>query len=179
MSDSELRTPNSELRTLSIIAAVSENNVIGRGGGLPWHLAVDLKRFKRLTMGHAIIMGRRTWESIGRPLPGRTSIVISRQTDWRVDGASVAASLDGALEIARRSKVDQSEAFVIGGAAVYALALPRAERLYLTRVHAVVEGDVEFPAVDWNAWRLMEESHHAADERNDFDHTFQVWLRKA
>jgi dihydrofolate reductase len=179
MSDSTIRNPKSEIRDLSIIAAVSENNVIGRDGGLPWRLSADLARFKRLTMGHAIIMGRRTWESIGRPLPGRTSIVISRQSNWRTEGASVAGSLDAALEVARQSDVDQSEVFVIGGAAVYALALPRAERLYLTRVHADVEGDVEFPAVDWNAWQLCEESHHAADERNDFAHTFQVWLRKA
>jgi dihydrofolate reductase len=129
-------------------------------------------------MGHAIIMGKKTWESIGRPLPGRTSIVLSRQADWRADGASVAASLDGALEVTGQSDVDQTEVFVIGGAAVYALALPRAERLYITRVQAVVEGDVEFPAIEWDEWKLVEASRHAADERNDFAHTFQTWSRK-
>lgn len=178
MRHESLRPPTSDLPVLSIIAAVSENNVIGRDGALPWHLSADLKRFKRLTMGHAIVMGRKTWESIGRPLPGRTSIVISRQADRRADGAKVAASLSGALEFARQSGVGHSEVFVIGGAAVYALALSHAERLYLTRVHAIVEGDVAFPTVDWNAWQLLEESHHVADERNDFAHTFQTWFRK-
>lgn len=180
MSDtphSAFRTPHSAFPTLSIIVAVSENNVIGKGGELPWHLSADLKRFKRLTIGHAIIMGRTTWESIGRPLPERMSIVLSRHADWRAAGATAAANLDSALEIIRQCDVDRSEVFVIGGAAVYALALPRASRLYLTRVNAEVEGDVMFPSIDWSEWRLLEESHHAAEESNDFAHTFQVWRR--
>ncbi len=166
---------NANNMLLSIIVAVSDNNVIGRGGELPWRLSADLRRFKRLTMGHPIVMGRKTWESLGRPLPGRTSIVITRQATWQAAGAVVAGDLESAIEAARGSDSDASEVFVIGGAAIYKLALPLADRLYCTRVHAVVEGDVEFPAVDWSAWRLVEESAHAADERNNFPHTFQVW----
>ena len=163
---------------LSIIAAVSENNIIGRGGQLPWRLSSDLRRFKQLTLGHAIIMGKKTWESIGRPLPGRTSIVISRQADWRPADALVARNIEEALLAASRVHPGQ-EAFVIGGAAIYGLALSRADRLYLTRVHALVEGDVEFPHVDWEAWQLTEASYHQADEPNDFAFTFQVWQRLA
>jgi dihydrofolate reductase len=161
---------------LSIIVAISENNVIGRDGKLPWHLSGDLRRFKRLTTGRAIIMGRRTWESIGRPLPGRASIVISRQPGWDADGAIVAPDLDAAIASACQYSLE-NEVFIVGGAAIYGLALLRAERLYLTRVHAIVEGNVEFPTVDWSQWQLIAESRHPADERNEFAHTFQEWHR--
>lgn len=130
-------------------------------------------------MEHAILMGRKTWESIGRPLPGRTSIVISRQADYATGHpeVQVAGDLDQALAIARQADCDQDQAFVIGGAAIYKLALPRAERLYFTRVLAEVEGDVRFPAVDWSEWAAKEESHHTADEFDQFDHTFTVYQR--
>jgi len=165
---------------LSIIAAVAENGVIGRAGQLPWHLSADLRRFKRLTMGHAILMGRRTWESIGRPLPGRTSVVISRQTDFRPghDGVLVAANLDEALAHIRRLKSETDEAFIIGGARIYEMSLPRADRLLVTRVHAPVSGAVFFPQVDWSQWLMVEEEFRDADENNDYPHTFQVWLRQ-
>ena len=165
---------------LSILVAVAENGVIGREGQLPWHLSSDLRRFKRLTMGHAILMGRKTWESIGRPLPGRTSIVISRQTDYQPghDGVLVATNLDEALAQARRLDAEADEAFIIGGAGIYEMCLPRADRLLVTRVHAQIEGDVHFPQFDWNAWQLIEETHQAADDNNDYPHTYQFWQRK-
>ena len=165
---------------LSIIVAMAENGVIGREGQLPWHLSSDLRRFKRLTMGHAILMGRKTWESIGRPLPGRTSIVISRQANYQSehDGVLVATNLDEALAQARRLDAKADEAFIIGGARIYETSLPRADRLLVTRVHAQIEGDVHFPQVDWNAWQLLEEEPHAADEKNDHPHTYQIWERK-
>ncbi len=164
---------------LSLIVAMSENGVIGRNGELPWHLSADLRRFKRLTMGHAILMGRKTWESIGRPLPGRTSIVISSQLDYQTgdDKTKVAASLDDALKIANRADCEQDQLFIIGGGAIYELALPRAEKLYLTRVHADIVGDVSFPPVDWQQWELKEQSNHTADLLNDFPYSFEMYQR--
>jgi dihydrofolate reductase len=146
---------------------------------MPWHLSADLRRFKRLTMGHAILMGRKTWESIGRPLPGRTSIVISRQADYQTGDAKtlVAANLDAALQIASRADCEQDQLFIIGGGAIYDMALPRAERLYLTRVHANVEGDVSFPAVDWQQWQIKEQSRHTADPLNDYSYSFEMYER--
>ena len=164
---------------LSLIVAVSENNVIGREGDLPWRLSADLQRFKRVTMGHVMLMGRRTWESIGRPLPGRTSVVISRQADYATgfDQVPVCTNLDTALALAEQCETDSSEVFVIGGAGIYELTFPQADRLLLTRVHATVEGDVCFPDVDWDEWRLIEEETQAADEKNDHAHTYQVFER--
>jgi dihydrofolate reductase len=160
---------------ISIIAAMAENGVIGREGRLPWHLADDLKRFKRLTMGHTLVMGRKTWESIGRPLPGRRMVVISRQPDYRPSGVAVAASLDDALAIAKAA--GDEEAFIIGGAEIYRLALPRADRLYMTLVLADVEGDTHFPAVEWDHWRRLESESHEADSENDYAHVFHVFER--
>ena len=159
---------------VSIIAAVSDNGVIGLGGGLPWHLPADLKRFKSLTSGHHMIMGRRTWESIGRrPLPGRPTIVVSRDPGFVAEGAQVARSLGQALELA--GGVD--EVFIAGGEAIYREALPIADRLYLTRVHVVVEGDTHFPAFAADAWRAVVEERHEPDEKNPHAHTFLVYER--
>ncbi len=165
---------------LSLIVAVSDNNIIGRDGQLPWHLSSDLRRFKQLTMGHVMLMGRKTWESIGRPLPGRTSVVLSRQSDYDTgfEAVPVAVNLDEAMAIARCLAGDDAQAFIIGGAGVYAMTFPRAEQLFLTRVHVELEGDVSFPEVDWDQWRLVEEETCAADEKNDFAHTYQVYERK-
>ena len=162
---------------VSLIAAVAENGVIGRGGELPWRLSNDLRRFKKITTGHALIMGRRTWESIGRPLPGRRMVVVSRQADYRVDAADVrvASTLDDAIEIAEAAGDD--EAFVIGGAELYRAALPRADRVYLTRVHAEMAGDTFFPEVSWNEWRLIESRDGKADDKNDHPHTFEIYER--
>ncbi len=164
---------------LSVIVAVAENGIIGHDGDLPWHLSADLRRFKRLTTGHPILMGRKTWESIGRPLPGRTSVVISRQPDYETGYPEVllAANLDEALARARNVEENTGEAFLIGGARIYEMALPRADRLLLTRVHANPEGDVSFPQVNWDEWQLIEEKRAEADNKNDFAHTYQVFER--
>ena len=145
---------------LSLIVAMARNRVIGRDGKLPWHLPADLKRFRALTMGHHILMGRKTWESIGRPLPGRTSIVITRTAGYAAAGATVVHSLSEALESAR----GDSEVFVIGGAEVYRDALPLADRIYLTELQADFEGDVLFPPLAPGQWRAGDREHHPAEE---------------
>src|SRR5262245_13659219 len=143
---------------ISIIAAIATNGVIGRGGKLPWHLSDDLKRFKRLTMGHTIVMGRKTWESIGRPLPGRRTVVLTRQSEYLVpDGVHLASSLDDALDLAESAGDD--DAFIVGGEELYRWALPRADRFYFTEVAADVDGDAYFPlnfdTFDWDMWETV------------------------
>ena len=160
---------------LSLIVAVSENNVIGREGGLPWHLSADLKRFKKLTMGHPILMGRKTFESLGRVLPGRTSIVISRQRNLELPADVVlAGSLDEALKFCRM----ELKAFIIGGAELYAAAIEHVDCIELTRVHASVDGDTFFPEIDWNQWECIADEPHEADEKNPFSYNFQTFVRK-
>jgi dihydrofolate reductase len=160
---------------IHLIAAVADNGVIGRDGDLPWRLPADLKRFKAWTMGHPILMGRRTWESIGRPLPGRRSIVLTRGDSLKgVAGVETAGNLEEALALAAESGND---VFVIGGAAIYREALPRAHRLILTRVHGEVEGDTHFPAFDSQQWRLVESEPHPADERHAYPMTFELYER--
>ncbi len=160
---------------ISIIVAVAENGVIGRQGALPWRLSADLRRFQRLTMGHMIVMGRRTWESIGRSLPGRQMIVVSRQANYRAEGVQVVASLENAMQIAQES-CDQ-ELFIIGGAEIYRQALPHATRLYLTRVCAEVKGDTQFPEIDFRQWNGIESESHKADDKNDYDYCFELYER--
>jgi dihydrofolate reductase len=161
---------------LSVLAAVSENGVIGHEGGLPWHLPAEMRFVKRLTTGHTLIMGRKTYESIGRPLPQRTSIVITRDPGYTAaPGVIVVPDFDAAVSAAQER--GESEAFVFGGEAVYALALPRADRLYLTRVHAQVEGNAFFPALEGGRWKLVGEEPHAADERHAHAFTFQTFDR--
>ena len=138
---------------VSLVVAIAQNGVIGRDGGLPWHLPEDLRHFRRVTTGHAIIMGRKTWDSIGRPLPKRRSIVVSRQPALRLDGAEVAGSLDEALALAAQT---DPEPMVIGGASMYEAALPRADRIYLTEVLEDAEGDVRFPLLDRSVWREID-----------------------
>jgi len=163
------------LMKLSILVAVSENGVIGRKGELPWHLSADLRRFKRLTMGHTIVMGRKTWESIGRPLPGRRMVVVSRQADYLASGASVVTSLEEAYQSAQDA--GEEEVFVIGGAEIYRLALPQADRLYLTRVLAQVEGDTFFPELDLASWKRLESESHLSDAKNDYAYRFEILER--
>lgn len=160
---------------LSIIAAVGENGVIGREGDLPWHLPADLARFKRRTMGHHLLMGRRTWESIGRPLPGRTMVVLTRGEIEVPEGVLAARSLAEATALAEER--DDDEAFVTGGAEVYRLALPAADRLYLTRVLARVEGDVRFPDFDPAEWDLVSSEERAADDANPYPLRFEEYRR--
>ncbi len=158
---------------LSVIAAVAANGAIGRKGELPWHLPEDLAHFKRVTTGKTIVMGRRTFESIGRALPRRRNIVLSRDPGFAAEGCQVAGGLDAALELARLAGVDaDDEVIAIGGAALYAEALPRAERLYLTRVHAVVEGDCFLPELDLGSWREIERRDFPADPRHA--HAFSI-----
>jgi dihydrofolate reductase len=156
---------------LSIVVAIADNGVIGDGGGLPWRLPDELQYVKRLTMGHCLIMGRKTYESIGRPLPGRTSIVLTRDPEFAPDGVTVVRDFEAALDAARATGDD--EAFVFGGASLYAMALAVADHLYLTRVHAEVAGDVRFPSFDGSRWRLVMEERHGADERHCYAFTFQ------
>jgi dihydrofolate reductase len=158
---------------LSIIAAVARNGVIGRDNTLPWRLPADLQHFKKTTTGHAIIMGRKNHEDIGRPLPNRRNIVITRDPDFVAEGCLAAHSLDEALAL---SAADD-EVFVIGGAQIYALALPLANRLYLTEVKADVQGDVRFPHFDRAQWRETFRESHRADERNEYDYDFVILER--
>ena len=157
---------------ISIIVAASENNVIGREGELPWRLSDDLKYFKAITMGKPIVMGRKTWESIGRPLPGRQNIVITRQSGFEAAGCDVVSSVAGAIAVAG----DAAEIMVIGGSEIYALSLPQARRVYLTRVHAEVEGDAFFPALG-EEWRLLSDESREADASNEYDVSFRVYER--
>jgi len=147
------------LEPLAVIVGYARNRVIGRDGGMPWHYAEDLKHFKRLTMGHAILMGRKTYESIGRPLPGRRNLVITRQAGYAAEGSEVFGSLEEAIAAARES---DDCPFVIGGAAIYELALPLATLLHLTEIQADVEGDTYFPDYDPAAWR--EVSRHESED---------------
>src|SRR3954470_14188141 len=159
---------------ISILVAVAENGVIGRQGQLPWRLSADLQRFKRLTMGHTIIMGRRTWESIGRALPGRRTVVVPRQGNYPIGDAnvSVVGSINEALQVA--GTAGDSEAFIIGGSEIYRAALSRADRLYITIVMAEVAGDTYFVGEkewrdwDWDAWVAVENELHEPDEKNEY-----------
>jgi dihydrofolate reductase len=162
---------------ITLIAAMAENRVIGRDNALPWHLPADLARFKQRTEGHVVIMGRRTFESLGRPLPNRRSIVITRKHDYHPPGAELARSLEEALERARES--DEQEVFILGGAQIYALALPEADRMELTIVHAEIVGDTFFPECDLEAWTLIEEERHEANERHAHAFSFRIYERLA
>jgi len=159
---------------LSLIVAVAENGVIGSGGDLPWRLPKDLKAFKRRTIGHTIIMGRKTYDSIGHPLPKRRSIVLTRQENFAIEGVDIARGLEEALEMV----AGEEEAFVIGGGEIYRQALPLADRLYLTQVHAEIEGDTTFPEIDPCAWSLLEEEGHPADEKHSHPFTFRTYERQ-
>lgn len=160
--------------TISIVAAVAENGVIGRDGGLPWRLPADTKFFKELTTGHTVIMGRKTWDEIARPLRHRRNIVITRNVAWSAEGAERAGSLAAALELAG----GEAQVFVIGGAEIYRQALPIVDRMYLTHVHAEVEGDTHFPEWDAADWRMESEQRFEADERNAHGFTIREYVRR-
>ena len=160
---------------ISAIVAVSENNVIGRDGHLPWHLSADLKRFKAITTGHSIILGRKNYDDIGRPLPNRTNYVLTRNAHFEAPGCIVCNSLAQAVESAQSA--GESECFIIGGAAVYREAMPLVKKMYVTRVESDVDGDVFFP--EWGeGWRKVSEESFPADEKNDFPTVFEVWERE-
>jgi dihydrofolate reductase len=161
---------------LSIIAALSSNNVIGRDGDIPWRQSTDLKRLKAMTMGHHILMGRKTYESVGRPLPGRVNVVITRRDDFHPAGVTVVRSFEEAVRVA--ADAAESEAFIAGGAEIYGLAMHRADRMYLTRVHADVEGDTYFPDFDdVSEWHLTDAEHFEADDKNQYPYSFLTYDR--
>ena len=160
---------------IASIAAVARNGVIGHRNRMPWHLPEDLKRFRRLTLGHAVIMGRRTFESIGKPLAGRSNIVITRSPNWTRPGCLAAHSLEAALAGVR----EPQDAFVIGGAEIYALALPIARRLYMTEIERDFEGDAFFPEFDRAHWREVSRERHAPDGSEGFDYAFVEYERSA
>lgn len=161
---------------LSLIAAVAADGVIGSGGRLPWHLPADLKRFRHLTRGHHLLVGRRTWEAIGRPLPERRIVVISRRAPPHLPGVLVARSLAEAVAVARDA--GDGEAFVGGGGQIFRLALPSADRVYLTRVGARIPGDVRFPDLEAEEWTLASRRRRDPDAANPYPLDFELWERK-
>lgn len=162
--------------TISIIVAITDNNIIGKGNAMPWHLPADLKYFRERTTGHHIIMGRKTFESIGggKPLPNRVSIIITNQIDYKAEGCLVAHSLEEAISLA----ANETELFIIGGKQIYEQAIPLANKLYITRIHQNIDGDTSFPHFDDTQWLLTESTQREADEKNKFTLTFQVFIRK-
>ena len=160
---------------ISMVVAAAENNVIGKDNKLPWHLPKDLKFFKKVTDGHPIIMGRKTLEALGRLLPNRTHIVITRQEGFSPPGVLVAPSPEKALQLA--AEHDKNEVFIIGGGEIFHIMLPLTDRVYLTRVHAVIEGDAHFPELPPAEWRLVSAEYHYADEKHKYDFTFQIFDR--
>lgn len=161
--------------TINIIVAKAENNVIGNKNQLIWHLPNDLKRFKQLTTGHPIIMGRKTFESIGKPLPNRTNIVITRNTVWTAEGIVTVHSLEDAIQLASRA---DSEIFIIGGGNIYEQALDLADKLEVTEVHQDFEGDAHFPEIDLNQWQETFREKHPADEKHSIEYSFVTYIRK-
>ena len=161
---------------ISLIVAMDENRGIGLKGGLPWHLSTDLKRFKSLTMGHHVLMGRKTYESIGRPLPGRQMLVVTRNPDYRAEGCQVIRSIEEGLDVARYQ--GESELFIIGGREIFEQALPYAMRIYLTQVLAVVDVDTFFPEINLDDWWVVDSSYIPAGEKDDFPTTFKRFESK-
>ena len=161
--------------TISLIVAAATNNAIGKNVGMPWHLPEDMKKFKNITWGMPVIMGRKTFESLIKPLPGRKNIVISRQDGWKAEGTVVVKNLDDALFVA--SQTDAKEVFIIGGGEIYRMAFDKTKRIYLTRVATEPDADTFFPALDPKAWHLVSQKENEADEKNIYAYSFQVWER--
>ena len=162
---------------ISLIAAMDQNRGIGFQGSMPWHVPRDLKRFKDITLGHHLILGRKTYQSLGGPLPGRQMIVLSRDPAFKAEGCLVCPDLDQALQLA--DGMGEDEVFVIGGGEVYWEALPLADRLYLTQVHTAGKADTYFPPLEERKWRLICQEEFPADGTNPYGHTFQYLVRKA
>jgi dihydrofolate reductase len=162
--------------TLSIIVILSTNNVIGRDNKLPWHMPADLKRFKNLTMGHHILMGRRTFDEIKKPLPGRVNVVITRDHHFAAEGVAISRSVDEA--ISKAEAAGDKEIFLIGGGEIFKQVIHRANRMYVTRIHADIEGDTYFPDFDdVNEWQLVDAEHFEADEKNAYPYSFLTYER--
>jgi dihydrofolate reductase len=158
---------------LSIIVAMDRNRVIGKGDALPWHISSDLKNFKKITMGKPIVMGRKTHESIGRPLPGRENIILTRDKTYQVEGCTVLHSMDEIFEHCKNVE----EVMITGGSEIYKLSLEQASRLYLTEVHTEIEGDTYFPEFDRDEWDEVSREDFEADEKNEFDYSFVLLER--
>ncbi len=154
--------------TISIIVALSENNVVGINNQLPWHLSADLKRVKALTMGHHLIMGRKTYESIGKPLPGRTNVIITRNKNFSAEGCVVVSSLTEALEKAK----EDNEVFIFGGGEIFREALSKVSKIYMTRIHQHFDGDTHFPDLNPGEWREISRQDFNADEKNNYNYSF-------
>lgn len=161
--------------TLSAIVAISANNVIGKDNELPWYLPADLKYFKRTTLGHPVIMGRKSYDSIGRPLPKRTNIIVTRDPYYISSNILVAHSIGEAVDLAK--DMESEETFIIGGAMIYESSLPLLDRMYITEVNANIEGDTFFPEWNQEEWKLISEEHHTSDEKNEFDYAFKIYER--
>ncbi|MCD0489396.1 dihydrofolate reductase [Pedobacter sp. MC2016-14] len=159
---------------ISIVVAISENNAIGKDNQLLWRLPKDLKHFKDITSSHTIIMGRKTFDSVGKPLPHRRNIVITRDTQLQINGAEVVNSMDEALQLCDPNE----EVMIVGGAEIYRQALPKTDRIYLTRVHHTYDADTFFPAIDPGAWLVTEEEEHEVDEKHAVPYTFSTLLSK-
>jgi len=159
---------------ITMIAAAAENNALGKDNELVWHLPDDFKRFKQLTTGHHIIMGRKTWESFPKPLPNRTHIIITRNKDYKAEGGIVVHSMEDALRYA----ADDPSPFIIGGGEIYTMGLPFATHQELTRVHDTFEADAFYPKFDSEQWQLVQSTHHPKDDRHKIDFTFETWRRR-
>lgn len=161
---------------VSLIVAASENNAIGKGNAMLWHLPEDLKFFKNITWGMPVIMGRKTFEAVGKPLPGRTNIIITSNKNWSAENTVTTTNIEEAIKTAYETNA--KEIFITGGGEIYKQTLPMADKVYLTRVHTTIVGDAFFPEMDVDMWKVDFEKYVKADEKNKFDMTFQTWKRK-
>ncbi|HAP00628.1 MAG TPA: hypothetical protein DCQ93_01770 [Bacteroidetes bacterium] len=160
---------------VSMIVAAAQNDVIGKDNKLPWHLPGDMKYFKRMTSGHCVIMGRKTYEALGKPLPNRTNIIITRQEDFAVEGCWVVNDLQHAIDVANNA--NEEECFIIGGGDIFIQAIVWADRIYLTRIHQSFEGDTLFPALNLVDWKEVSNEKHLPDEKNKYAYSFLVYER--
>lgn len=159
---------------LSIIVCISKNNVIGKNNSLPWYLPADLKYFRKMTLNHSVIMGRKTFESIGKTLDKRVNIVLTRQKDFKVEGCIVVDSFEKAVKFCEK----EQEVFIIGGTEVFKNAIPVADKIYMTRIHEEFEGDIRFPEIDYSEWKMENRRDFSADEKNKFDYSFITYIKK-
>ncbi len=160
----------------AIMAAVADNGVIGKDNDLAWHLPADLRHFKKTTSGHYIVMGRRTFESLGKPLPNRTNIVVTRNPDYRQEGAVVVHSVEAALELAERD--GQEKVFILGGGEIYRQAMALADYMYITEVHETFQGDTFFPEIDHSVWQEIRREDFPSDEKNEYAYSFVEYARR-
>jgi dihydrofolate reductase len=159
---------------ISLVAAASDNNVIGKNNALPWRMPADMKFFKNLTMGHTVVMGRKTYESMGKPLPGRKNIIITRNKDFRAEGCTVVASFGEIMELCK----EEGEIFIVGGSEIYRLILNKADKIYLTRIHGIFDGDAYFIDIHDNEWEETKKTDCPADEKNPYPYAFIEYSRR-